>query len=384
AAERNSTLNNRHQIATLENQLTTATAVPETPRTNEPLIINERQILLHGERGTKGIRATALFMNTSSERLGIAFCEKRNNKWLTISPGLASLINGSTSRTSMRRKVYDALPDMKLLGRSCRLLRTRNKTIAMFSSVDSITGFAQACEVLSGVGEWGDVEGIHSRIISVDAAVVAYEKGKTVDLMGCIRASEHHEVIVYEDRGEDLSFLKRSVQRQPRVDSPSGSERLQQQYLQQSALQQQQRATERENKKLASRGRMWAITTAICSVTGLIASPFRKNASKSLKTSCPTQIQSAHSRSSPTRAAMGHVCPPKLRQATTPRDHLLNAFHEFIAVIEATKQVNLQNCEAILQTYLQGNELILDDRLEAAEAVIYNNTLRVLRGTSIS
>ncbi|XP_050563196.1 uncharacterized protein LOC118276113 isoform X1 [Spodoptera frugiperda] len=389
AAERNSTLNNRHQIATLENQLTTATAVPETPRTNEPLIINEKQILLHGERGTKGIRlrGVALFMNTSSERLGIAFCEKRNSKWLTISPGLASLINGSTSRTSMRRKVYDALPDMKLLGRSCRLLRTRNKTIAMFSSVDSITCFAQACGVLSGVGEWGDVEGIHSRIISVDAAVVAYEKGKTADLMGCIRASEHHEVIVYEDRGEDLSFLKRSVQRQLRVDSPSGSERLQQQYLQQSALQQQQRATERENKKLQSRGRMWAITTSICSVTGLIASPFRKNASKSTQgsESCPTQIQSAHSRSSPTRAAMGHVCPPKLRQAATPRDHLINAFLEFVAVIEATKQVNLRNCEAILQTYLQGNELILDDRLEAAEAVIYdNNTSRVLRGTSIS
>ncbi|KAH9641011.1 hypothetical protein HF086_015107 [Spodoptera exigua] len=54
-------------------------------------------------------------------------------------------------------------------------------------------------------------------------------------------------------------------------------------------------------------------------------------------------------RSPPTKASMGHVCRPRLRHAATSRDDV-NAFLEVVAVEEATKQINLRNCEAILQT----------------------------------
>lgn len=391
AAERNSTLNKRSQTVTsLESRYNSAMVASETPRTTiaDPLTINEQQILLQGEHGTKGIRirGVALFMSTGSERLGIAFCNTSNQKWLKISPGLASLLNGSTFKTSMRRKQYEALPEIKLMGLTCRLLRTRNKTIAMFPGVDSMTCFQQACKVLSGIGRWGEVDGVTSRIISVDAAVVASQKGKTADLMGCVEASEHHEVIVYEDRGQDLSFLRKTVQGPPSVGSPSGSERLQQKYSEQSALQKHELNIERQNRERDSRSSMWAITSAICTAVGLVSSPFRRSMTGSTHGGGHVaQVQPNQPKSSPTRAAMGHVCPPKLRHADTPRDHLINAFLEFVAVIEATKQVNLRTCKAILQTYLQGNELILDDRLEAAEAVIYDNsTSKVLRGASIS
>ncbi|XP_050553864.1 uncharacterized protein LOC126911310 [Spodoptera frugiperda] len=391
AAERNSTLKNRNPATTnLDSQTSSTTAVSGISRatiTDLPTI-GERQILLHGEHGAKGIRirGVALFMSTGSERLGIAFCNTAHQKWLTISPGLASLLNGSTFKTSMRRRVFEALPEIKLVGQSCRLLRTRNKTIAMFSGVDAMTCFEQACKVLSGIGKWGQVEGVQSRVISVDAAVVASEKGKIADLMGCVQASEYHEVIVYEARGEDLSFLRKPVQDPPSVGSLSGSERLQQRHLEQSALQQQQRNAERQHKERASRSNLWAITSAICTAAGIISSPFRRGASGSAHGgSHVAQAHSTQSRSPPTRAAMGHVCPPKLRHVATPRDHIINAFLEFVAVIEATKQVNQRTCKTILQAYLQGNELILNDRLEAAEAVIYDNsTSKVLRGASIS
>ncbi|KAF9822774.1 hypothetical protein SFRURICE_019464 [Spodoptera frugiperda] len=265
AAERNSTLKNRNPTVTnLDSQTSSTTAVSGIPRTTitDLPTIGERQILLHGEHGAKGmrIRGVALFMSTGSERLGIAFCNTTHQKWLTISPGLASLLNGSTSKTSMRRRVFEALPEIKLVGQSCRLLRMRNKTIAMFSGVDAVTCFEQACKVLSGISKWGQVEGVQSRVISVDAAVVASEKGKIADLMGCVQASEYHEVIVYEDRGEDLSFLRKPVQDPPSVGSLSDSERLQQRHLEQSALQQQQRNAERQHKERTSRSNLCNLT----------------------------------------------------------------------------------------------------------------------------
>lgn len=41
--------------------------------------------------------------------------------------------------------------------------------------------------------------------------MVAIEKGKIADLMGCVQVSEHHEVIVYEDSGVYLSFLRKII-----------------------------------------------------------------------------------------------------------------------------------------------------------------------------
>ncbi|KAF9823286.1 hypothetical protein SFRURICE_019095 [Spodoptera frugiperda] len=157
AAERNSTLRNRNPTTTnLDSQTSSTTAVSEISRamiTNLPTI-GERQILLHGEHGAKGIRirGVALFMSTGSERLGIAFCNTAHQKWLTISPGLASLLNGSTFKTSMRRRVFEALPEIKLVGQSCRLLRTRNNNRQSFPAfLNAMTCLFTAEGWLSGI-----------------------------------------------------------------------------------------------------------------------------------------------------------------------------------------------------------------------------------------
>ncbi|GBP69955.1 hypothetical protein EVAR_85723_1 [Eumeta japonica] len=42
--------------------------------------------------------------------------------------------------------------------------------------------------------------------------LVSFETGKVVDRLGCIKASEVHEVVLYEDRGKNLNYL---LQRDP-------------------------------------------------------------------------------------------------------------------------------------------------------------------------
>lgn len=42
---------------------------------------------------------------------------------------------------------------------------------------------------------------------SLDAMAVQYERGEVADLLGCLEAAEYYEVIVYDDQGDDLSFL---------------------------------------------------------------------------------------------------------------------------------------------------------------------------------
>ncbi|KAF9410038.1 hypothetical protein HW555_010755 [Spodoptera exigua] len=46
--------------------------------------------------------------------------------------------------------------------------------------------------------------------------------------------------------------------------------------------------------------------------------------------------QRTESRSPPTKASMGKVCLQRLRHAATPRDNVVNAFLEFVAVVKAT------------------------------------------------
>nr|XP_026485887.1 uncharacterized protein LOC113393292 [Vanessa tameamea] len=82
-----------------------------------------------------------------------------------------------------------------------------------------------------------------------------------------------------------------------------------------------------------------------------------------------------------TRADKGQVIPPKLRPASNPRDHAVNAFLEFRAIVTATREVHLATCKKIMQTYRRGNEKLLEVELEEAEAAIYNNdTSQVIKG----
>ncbi|GBP82342.1 hypothetical protein EVAR_90977_1 [Eumeta japonica] len=77
------------------------------------------------------------------------------------------------------------------------------------------------------------------RTISVDAMSVSFKTREVVDRLGCIKASEVHEFVVYEDRGENLNyFLQRDLTNTVNIvgtwghpitnEGLSGSKRLQQ------------------------------------------------------------------------------------------------------------------------------------------------------------
>lgn len=82
-----------------------------------------------------------------------------------------------------------------------------------------------------------------------------------------------------------------------------------------------------------------------------------------------------------TRADKGEVSPPWLEIPYSVSDHLNNAYREFLGIVTATKQVNLMQCNKILQAFRLKYEKLLHELLEEAEAAIYdNNKHQVLRG----
>ncbi|GBP05793.1 hypothetical protein EVAR_5102_1 [Eumeta japonica] len=116
---------------------------------------------------------------------------------------LANLINGSTSKTILKRKTFDSLEQLVIEGESCRMVRTRNKIVLLFTWTED-TPFIQASKVLHKLSE---SEQATPRVISIDSMSVGYEKGNVEDYLGSIAASEKHKIVMYEDRGENLSFL---------------------------------------------------------------------------------------------------------------------------------------------------------------------------------
>lgn len=81
-----------------------------------------------------------------------------------------------------------------------------------------------------------------------------------------------------------------------------------------------------------------------------------------------------------TRADKGEVKRPSLKAAYSTADHMDNALREFLAVVEATKQVQRMQCQKILDAYRTRNYR-LKELLNEAEAAIYNNeTLEVING----
>ncbi|CAG9122974.1 unnamed protein product [Plutella xylostella] len=385
AARRNSTIPrpDPQSIPVYQASVTTITAPPQaTPKETAT-----HQLLDCGEKGEARLRlrSVALFMDGSSERLGISFCISGARKSVAISPGLASLLNGSTSKATMKRKAYDALPVTLVGNQPCRLVRWRNKTIALFEWADD-TPFVQACSWLSKLGEIA-LDSNVPRIISVDAMVIEYRKGEIVDQLGCLKASKHHEIVVYEDRGEDLSFLKGHILARG-IDNchqqaeylVTGSERLQERMTAGAVAASEQRNMERRMHNLTSQGRVQGFLQAFkAAASSLIGKPQRTPERRQISREPKTGKRLAQRKI--TRADMGQVVPPKLKTATTSNDHLENAAIEFMAITTATKQVNLLSCKTIMQTYRQENESRLKVLLEEAEACIYDNSsCQVLRG----
>ncbi|GBP31131.1 hypothetical protein EVAR_77428_1 [Eumeta japonica] len=155
--------------------------------------------------GKPGIRTrgVALFMDENTERLGIGFESSWEKSSVLLSPGLANLMNGSTSKTILKRKTFDSLEQLVIEGESCRMVRTRNMTVLLFTWTE-VTPFIQASKVLHKLSE---SEQATPRVISIDSMSVGYEIGNVEDYLGSIAASEQHKIVMYEDRGENLSYL---------------------------------------------------------------------------------------------------------------------------------------------------------------------------------
>lgn len=352
-----------------------------------------------GERGEPGIRirGVALFMDNDSESIGLSFC-RANRRDVSISPGLATLLNGSTSKTSIKRKTFTALPESVLAEYPCRIVRSKNKTIALFEWGEQ-TPFAQVCSVLVKLGEAeASVQDV-PRKISVDAMVLGGDVGEVADRFGCLKASKKHEVVVYEDRGENLSFLRepkhdKTIATKPTdswgypIPDPatqSGSERLQ--------LQRKEDAEKAEEKRSncpkqvdGARGLIKIFIDALGSAArakqtvATRAAEFQSASVAEFLREPPREDNQPYVNR--TRADKGQVSPPSLRPATGPNDHAANAFLEFQAVVKATRVVNTATCSDILHSFRLDNEGLLSARLKEADAAIYNNdTSQVIKGT---
>ncbi|GBP59484.1 hypothetical protein EVAR_35433_1 [Eumeta japonica] len=91
---------------------------------------------------------------------------------------------------SMKRKVFDALFLVEIGGKKFRVDRTKIKRSCYSSGREKKTHFSQICSLLTSLGSPNSGEVITPRSINIDV------------MMGYIKASKVHEVMVCEDRDE--------------------------------------------------------------------------------------------------------------------------------------------------------------------------------------
>ncbi|GBP21015.1 hypothetical protein EVAR_11046_1 [Eumeta japonica] len=145
---------------------------------------------------------------------------------------------------------------------------------------------------------------------------VGYEKGNVEDYLGSIAASEKHKIVMYEDRGENLSFLHKydpACSTTP-IDSwghpvkdpeeMSGSERLRKQ------IQAEKETKHREAKELAREQRPRPQKRV-----------FDNRGQGKASTSKKITNDSPKSSPKPTKADLGEVKPPSLCLSRTERPH---------------------------------------------------------------
>ncbi|KAL4720752.1 hypothetical protein ACJJTC_015078 [Scirpophaga incertulas] len=180
------TLSRNSTVTTDIRQYSTTNIIAVPPTTSQPQPTRTLDILSLAEEGTPKItiRGVALFMDSSSEQIGIAFCNDRARN-VTISPGLGALLNGSTRKITIRRKIFDQMPTVNVENCVGRIARKNNKTIVLFPTRNHINEFEQACAVLTEIAGRGSQE-TPPKKISVDAMTVGYMKGEPVDYEGPI------------------------------------------------------------------------------------------------------------------------------------------------------------------------------------------------------
>lgn len=372
---------------------TTAAASVEASQQPAPTAMPITQFLACGGSGSPGIRlrGVALFMNRDGEKLGVGFCIglSRPGARIPISPGLAALINGSTTKNTMKGSKYAALPRVVIASHRCRLLRCKGKTIALLEWREE-NPFQQASSLLQAIKEAGEHTAIRARTISVDAMEVGGVRGEVADRYGCLKASEHHEVVVYEDRGENLSFLRAPRDPTASATSPttspttqSGSERAQQKAAAEKAAAKEQSKAITPEDRVRSRSRLKAFGTFLSSLLPSTsrASPMEKQAAAVERFFRKSPREPPQQKPTPTRADKGQVSPPTLAVHSGTTDHVKSAFLEYVAIVRGTREVNLRTCNKILQTFHRDTEGLLRVLLEEAGAAVYDNVRsQVIKG----
>ncbi|GBP90794.1 hypothetical protein EVAR_102476_1 [Eumeta japonica] len=268
------------------------------------------------------------------------------------------------------------------------MVRTRNKIVLLFTWTED-TPFIQASKVLHKLSE---SEQATPRVISIDSMSVGYEKGNVEDYLVSIAASEKHKIVMYKDRGENLSYLHKydpACSTTP-IDSwghpvkdpeeMSGSERLRKQ------IQAEKETKNREAKELAREQRsetgkklenfFRAFNAGIATKLKAFTSKkrvFDNRGQGKASTSKKITNDSPKSSPKPTKADLGEVKPPVVMPVENPKDHMRNAFLEFAALTIAIQDVTQTMCKNILNIYKKGDIEQLKRKLEENEGTIYNN-----------
>ncbi|GBP41153.1 hypothetical protein EVAR_31278_1 [Eumeta japonica] len=267
---------------------------------------------------------------------------------MSISPGLAVLLNGSTFKT--------------LLSARCCHLRGIG-----FGESDHTSHYKCGCDV---------------RVLRRPTPT-------------CIKAPEVHEVVVYEDRGENLNYLlQRDLINIVNIvdtwgnpittEGLSGSKRLQRCITEynKAVLADSRQRVFKQNSKFNKRIR--AFLGALERRTkSLPCTKYRQGAStsqaKRKKPTVPIDPKTA-----PTRAQKGEIDPPALVPIRRLRDHYAIAFSEFIALTSATLKVHKAMCEGILKLYQDQSEAQLTAVLKNAKAAIYDNDSQTIQREKMS
>ncbi|GBP94872.1 hypothetical protein EVAR_85892_1 [Eumeta japonica] len=87
------------------------------------------------------------------------------------------------------------------------MVRTRNKIVLLFTWTED-TPFIQASKVLHKLSE---SEQATPRVISIDSMSVGYEKAMSKIIRKHSSLREKHKIVMYEDRGENLSFFTNTI-----------------------------------------------------------------------------------------------------------------------------------------------------------------------------
>ncbi|GBP71027.1 hypothetical protein EVAR_57795_1 [Eumeta japonica] len=166
----------------------------------------------------------------------------------------------------------------------------------------------------------GTGEAISCRTIRVDAMAVSFKIREIVDQLGCIKASEVHEVVVHENQGENLNYL---LQRDPIDPQHIAEDKIA--MLEESRQRAEKEKSESQGCIDAFLGALERAAKSLLRVKSLHGAG--TSGTKAKKSKVPMDPKTV-----PTRTQKGGVDPAVPVPVRQLRDQYANAFSEFIAL----------------------------------------------------